>query len=1382
MRKLVLHMLSQPTKSDGSPASSVAVVPGSQGAPDTVIPAACALDVSWRDAVRQVARVPAFVGLGVHTRCAALAAADERARQGCIRRARSRFRSVLVVLLAKALGEDKGVVSGDALDVHVRGTSSPTNGRSAAAQTPGKTPGKPASPGYTRGGVASSLVAAGSATLASPGSVGSDAAGFGGGEATKTGGSAGARKAATVALAAERKGTSQRLASGSVPPAVAQAYRFCVASCGGSSLAAVSVALRPFSPIRLGDVLCLRCGIDPTLPSLHIGAGSSVSAEAARLFRRTCRKLRIVSSRSKQRSPGELEADAELAAASVREAVALNAPPGTIAVSGAAASRTLPASARSAAHTARTSALPHSEASRSDVSDVSAHAAAGGSEAAADLAMREATTSVLAAGAMRVLAAASAHSLTLAVRDDAPGKKGSVISGASMLGDDGADGTAASHLPAVTASSNAERDRLLAARGDGSSRQRLAMWTDSAAFSGSASISDDEVSPSMPRRGLRGGRRPVGGKASRLGVAEVIGPGQTSMSGAGGRSPPGSDDEDEALFGNGAGRGGPAGGAGTPGVRSVMAVRSPAAAQRRRAGLSAAAAVSSTEDALTEGSGGRLTPGAGSAAVSPGSARDGPDIFFGGAGADMVAASASPGGKSHLSGALGFDPTSPSAAALKARREAASARRAARGGRPDAAAASSMVDGTEPGAVELAASAAEPTGSSAGDALLPPRSRRRWLWPRRDRVTLLQVLRFWAPVMRRTTGLAALGCCLRSITCLPGGTGTTPRTSGADPAAGPPPCDSLGATDPSPSHWVRLASAQSLPPGRSDVRRHVAPSTAIGAAAARPGARPGGLRGTAGSSLQEILFLAGAAAAAASFSVRDAPQSAVLAAAGATPDPGASEAGLARAGSFPSTPAGSPTTTFGGVGGVAFPGPRDASARLRLTQTATIAVGGPGGDAGGGGAPRVAVPARGSGRLLVTPDDLRALVEALLQRHPDLRPVATDRLRRSRYVTFVVVALSAALRAFASQGVSGREITRSNIADALVMCARGSMHGIAPFGPGPAMACDQFYRLAASMPHLAAREPGPGWVTVKQLLQASGYPARLAGSGCDGILFLNDDADAAETWKTRPSEPQTAPRLAAGWPDQALPRLYVARELVHAFARGQSVRRPVALLARAAVAGRGGPASASGRGGGANTEALLCFEDVCWLLQAQEDACSDTSIDFWLRLLSRTGDDVVSEQDIAAAARAVVFHARDVEAAELYNPGSTGGPDGAGAAARARKEGLLGAAAPQAGTPAMPRRGLAVDDEAAGGGKKKKRRRRRSSLLRLRAPGLGRRELEHEEGVAARAAMHQLVDVIRPRRFVSPAPGEPVAAAFDAQDVKKSLCGAALFELLFKVQ
>ncbi|KAA0169544.1 hypothetical protein FNF28_01989 [Cafeteria roenbergensis] len=411
---------------------------------------------------------------------------------------------------------------------------------------------------------------------------------------------------------------------------------------------------------------------------------------------------------------------------------------------------------------------------------------------------------------------------------------------------------------------------------------------------------------------------------------------------------------------------------------------------------------------------------------------------------------------------------------------------------------------------------------------------------------------------------------------------------------------------------------------------------------------------------------------------------------------------------------------------------------------------------------RVAAPSRGAGRMLVSPDDLRALVEALLQRHPDLRPVAADRMRRSRYVTFVVVSLSAALRAFASQGVSGREITRSNIADALVMCARGSMHGIAPFGPAPAMAAHQLFAFAATLPHHAKWAPGAGWITVRQLLQASGFPPRVSGPGSDGILYSEAvDGDDPEAWALQPSAQQLAESLGVGWPEVPMPRVQVTRELVFAFARGQS-----------------------------NTESLLCFEDVCWLLQAQEDACSDTSVDFWLRLLSRSGDGLVSARDIGAAARAVVFHARDVEAAELFSAGGAGGPlEGGALAAKSRKEGLLGTAVPVGSSPAMPMRqmknggaGLGAALAAEAEGKHKKRRRRRSSLLRHRGPGLSRVKLLEEEGVAAAAATHQVVDIIRPRRFIAPERGCAPDASFDAQDVKRSLCGAALFELLFKVQ
>ena len=96
--------------------------------------------------------------------------------------------------------------------------------------------------------------------------------------------------------------------------------------------------------------------------------------------------------------------------------------------------------------------------------------------------------------------------------------------------------------------------------------------------------------------------------------------------------------------------------------------------------------------------------------------------------------------------------------------------------------------------------------------------------------------------------------------------------------------------------------------------------------------------------------------------------------------------------------------------------------------------------------------------------------------------------------------------------------------------------------------------------------------------------------------------------------------------------------------------------------------------------------------------------------------------------------------------------------------------------------GAALGAEEEGRRRRRKRKRRRSSLLRGRGPGLSQAKLLEEEGAAAVAATHQVVDIIRPRRFVAPEPGATPEVSFDAQDVKRSLCGAALFELLFKVQ
>ncbi|KAA0152075.1 hypothetical protein FNF29_04189 [Cafeteria roenbergensis] len=1245
------------------------------------------------------------------------------------------------------------------------------------------------------------------------------------------------------------------------------AYRHAIALCGGSSLAAVTSVLAAFSPIRLGDVLSLRCGIDPTLPAVHASATDASSNEASKSFRRTCRKLRIVCSRSKLRTPAEWTQDAANVQKLVELAAARNPAP-TPAAAAAPAPRA-DASAHPSGSFRSSTAASRTQSGRGSTSTGKLSQQSGStffgpghtdSELEADHALRQATAAVLGQGVRRVLSAASPHSLLLPVRDDVE----TAMSASQMAAANGAggaagrrqDGTAASHLPAVTASTVAERDRLQAVRGDGASSGRLAMWTDSAAFSGSESLSDDEASPTIPRRGLQS---PTSPSSLEDGTTAFI-RGGVEFPSAG--KPPSIRTGVAMVAVHGA-------------AGPVMSVRSPQAQQRRLIAMSGASLLSGMDDAMAEGNGATMTSpkatgkGEGGLAselerdsAGPGGPGEGPvDAGASAAGGSSMgrgaasgrhasslfeaeeeidrSVSASGAGRESGLAALGLDPTSP-ATRPDGDASRGSAPFAVSGLRSGAGAAG--IGGQRPKALGAAGGRLTSDDASTSSTTAGPGERtrhgRRWLWPRRDRVTALQVLRFWTPVMRRSTQLACLGACLRVITCLPGTATESLALPLCIPAAGPPPCDRLGATEPSPRHWVRVASAHGIPPSLRDIRRHTQPAVAGARGGAGAGPAAGSLAPTGGATLQEVLVLAGASAASAACAIRDEPLSRVAAGPSDRQSVGSNSYGASAA-----RTAGMPPSTPQERGSAVDSLRSPATSVVSLTREISAGAGA-GADAGGsssggsthaagasGGAwlssqARVAAPSRGAGRMLVSPDDLRALVEALLQRHPDLRPVAADRMRRSRYVTFVVVSLSAALRAFASQGVSGREITRSNIADALVMCARGSMHGIAPFGPAPAMAAHQLFSFAATLPHHAKWAPGAGWITVRQLLQASGFPPRVSGPGSDGILYSEAvDGDDPEAWALQPSAQQLAESLGVGWPEVPMPRVQVTRELVFAFARGQSVRRPAAmgvygsavpanprgsagaaraLSVPASVHGRGGGDSAAGRRGAAagagaasaagsasqNTESLLCFEDVCWLLQAQEDACSDTSVDFWLRLLSRSGDGLVSARDIGAAARAVVFHARDVEAAELFSAGGAGGPlEGGALAAKSRKEGLLGTAVPVGSSPAMPMRqmknggaGLGAALAAEAEGKHKKRRRRRSSLLRHRGPGLSRVKLLEEEGVAAAAATHQVVDIIRPRRFIAPERGCAPDASFDAQDVKRSLCGAALFELLFKVQ
>jgi hypothetical protein len=86
-------------------------------------------------------------------------------------------------------------------------------------------------------------------------------------------------------------------------------------------------------------------------------------------------------------------------------------------------------------------------------------------------------------------------------------------------------------------------------------------------------------------------------------------------------------------------------------------------------------------------------------------------------------------------------------------------------------------------------------------------------------------------------------------------------------------------------------------------------------------------------------------------------------------------------------------------------------------------------------------------RRVISMREIRPLVEALVDRHPDLHPLRTHAIARTRYVTAVVSSLVCSLHGHTRSDVSEGEILESNVSEAFYLCATESLDKVTPFAP-----------------------------------------------------------------------------------------------------------------------------------------------------------------------------------------------------------------------------------------------------------------------------------------------------------------------------------------------
>jgi hypothetical protein len=138
---------------------------------------------------------------------------------------------------------------------------------------------------------------------------------------------------------------------------------------------------------------------------------------------------------------------------------------------------------------------------------------------------------------------------------------------------------------------------------------------------------------------------------------------------------------------------------------------------------------------------------------------------------------------------------------------------------------------------------------------------------------------------------------------------------------------------------------------------------------------------------------------------------------------------------------------------------------------------------------------------------LEPLVSCLIERHPDLAVLASDKARAQRYATFVLVCIGYALGGSHATGVSLRELKKSNLGEALHACAVGHLDRVVPFALELFEGCERRFQALSGTGVLTPRSTGgsdwtgrcdEAWSTdsrqaaIACLLDTHRYPIRSA--------------------------------------------------------------------------------------------------------------------------------------------------------------------------------------------------------------------------------------------------------------------------------------------------
>ncbi|KAA0153959.1 hypothetical protein FNF31_06361 [Cafeteria roenbergensis] len=275
---------------------------------------------------------------------------------------------------------------------------------------------------------------------------------------------------------------------------------------------------------------------------------------------------------------------------------------------------------------------------------------------------------------------------------------------------------------------------------------------------------------------------------------------------------------------------------------------------------------------------------------------------------------------------------------------------------------------------------------------------------------------------------------------------------------------------------------------------------------------------------------------------------------------------------------------------------------------------------------RTGLPVRPAGEdATMTMSDMQILVEALVQRHPDLAHIAKDPPLRLRYSAFVLAFCLGALRGYSATTYRPRDVHASNLVDALIACASNRLEGMMPFAPGEFLNYSrQFDWMLRQVEHaasMAAPDDATGASSPAELHAATAMP----DDPTVGPLVSVDMLRRAAKMGLLPGMLGTAKRGGVRVPLEA----------------------PLAIPGWALErVGNGAPRKlASGRRG------FLAFEDFMWLALSEKDAMAGPSIEYWCSVIDTDDDGFIGDMDVAAAIRYQELSAHGVSSPRTASKG-----------------------------------------------------------------------------------------------------------------------------------